>query len=80
MKKVLPALLLILALAGPVRADEWDTFYATVCEGYKTWVLVMNYSDHQVEPEFEVMLDGQLYPPYQTLWTPARTAKARQFE
>ena len=72
--------MLILALAGPARADEWDTFYVPLYPGYKTYILVMNYSGRDVEPEFEVMLDGNLYPPYQTLWTPPRTAKVRQFE
>ncbi len=81
MKKILP-LLLLLALASIARADDndWNTFYAPVYEDYKTYVLVMNYSDEVVEPEFEVMLDGRLYPHYQSLWTPPRTARAKRFE
>jgi hypothetical protein len=80
MKRLLPALLLILALAGTARADEWDTFYAPVYEGYDTYVLVMNYSDHEVDPEFEVMLDGRVYDHYLSLRTRPRSALARRIE
>lgn len=80
MKKLLPALLLILALAGTAGADEWDIFYAPVYKGYDTYVLVLNPSPHDVDPEFEVMLDGRVYDHYLSLWTRPRSALARRIE